>query len=164
MARVGETWNLKLSTIKAALAVFHLNNKEAKRELKVNNNNETIPFCSEPTFIRVTLDRSLTYRRHHESLRKKLTSRVALLRWLADCWGLIVHNADRCVYWLMLCYCYTLRCNVAHAQWFFLFVNVCKQAVQFGIWVWLIFPSLSARLAVPLTKPRNPSEHLINSS
>jgi len=57
MASLGEylqTWNIQLSTIKAALAVFHLNNKEAKRELKVNNNNETIPFCSEPTFIRVT--------------------------------------------------------------------------------------------------------------
>jgi len=29
-------------------AVFHLINKEAKRELKVNFNNETLPFCSEP--------------------------------------------------------------------------------------------------------------------
>jgi len=36
----------------------------------------------------VTLDRSLTYRRHLESLRKKLTSRVALLRRLAGYgWG-----------------------------------------------------------------------------
>jgi len=34
------------------------------------------------------LDRSLTYRRHLESLRKKLTSRVPLLRRLAgSCWG-----------------------------------------------------------------------------
>jgi len=29
-------------------AAFHLNNKEAKRELKVKHNNETLPFCSEP--------------------------------------------------------------------------------------------------------------------
>jgi len=35
-----------------------------------------------------TLDRSLTYRRHLQSLRKKLTSRVALLRRLAGSgWG-----------------------------------------------------------------------------
>jgi len=33
---------------KAVLAVFHLNNKEAKCELKVNHNNETLPFFSEP--------------------------------------------------------------------------------------------------------------------
>ena len=64
-------------------AVFHLNNKEAKRELKVNLNNKTLPFCSEPKYLGVTLDRSLTCRRHLESLRKKLTSRVALLRRLA---------------------------------------------------------------------------------
>ena len=86
MATLGEylqTWKLKLSTTKTVLAVFHLNNKEAKRELKVNFNNETLPFCSEPKYLRVTLDRLLTYRRHLESLRKKLTSRVALLRRLA---------------------------------------------------------------------------------
>jgi len=29
-------------------AAFHPNNKEVKRKLKVNFNNETLPFCSEP--------------------------------------------------------------------------------------------------------------------
>jgi len=28
-------------------AAFHLNNKEAKPELKVKYNNKTLPFCSE---------------------------------------------------------------------------------------------------------------------
>jgi len=91
MSTVGEylqTWKLKLSTTKTVSAAFHLNNKEAKRELKVNFNNETLPFCSEPKYLGVTLDRSLTYHRHLESLRKKLTSRVALLRRLAGSgWG-----------------------------------------------------------------------------
>ena len=83
-----QNWRLKLSTTKTVLATFHLNNKEAKRELKVNFNNETLPFCSEPKYLGVTLDRSITYRRHLESLRKKLTSRVALLRRLAGSgWG-----------------------------------------------------------------------------
>jgi len=92
MATVGEylqTWKLKLSTTKGVLVAFHLNNKEAKCELKVNHNNENLPFCSEPTFLRVTLDRSLTYRRHFESLRKKLTSRVGLLRRLAALAGVL---------------------------------------------------------------------------
>ena len=64
-AKLGEylqTWKLKLSTMKTVSAVFHPNNKEAKRELKVNFNNETLPFCSEPKYLGVTLDRSLTYR------------------------------------------------------------------------------------------------------
>jgi len=69
-------------------AVFHLKNKEAKCELKVNFNNENLPFFSEPEYLGVTLDRSLTYRRQLESLRKKLTSRIALLNRLAGSgWG-----------------------------------------------------------------------------
>jgi len=85
MATAGEylqIWKLKLSTTKTVSVVFLLNNKEAKLEVKVNHNNETLPF-SEPKYLGVTLDRSLTYRRHLESLRKKLTLRVALLRRLA---------------------------------------------------------------------------------
>jgi len=82
-----QTWKLNLSTAKTVSAAFHLN-KEAKRELEVKYNNETLPFCSEPKYLGETLDRSLTHRRHLESLCKKLTSRVALLRRLAGSgWG-----------------------------------------------------------------------------
>jgi len=59
MVTLGEylqTWTLKFSTTKTVLAVFHLN-KEAKRELKVKYNNETLPFCSEPKYVGVTLDK-----------------------------------------------------------------------------------------------------------
>jgi len=91
MATVGEfpqTWKLKPSTTKTVSAAFHLNNKEAKREMKVSFNNETLPYFSETKYFGVTLDRSLTYRRHLESLRKKLTSGVALFRRLAGSgWG-----------------------------------------------------------------------------
>jgi len=69
MATLGEylqNWKLKFSTTKTVSPVFHLNNKEAKRELKVNFNNETLSFCSEPKYLGVTLDRSLTYSRHRE--------------------------------------------------------------------------------------------------
>jgi len=90
MATVGEyfhTKKLKLSTTKTVSTAFHLN-KKAKCELKVNFNNETLTFCSDPKYLGVTLDRLLTYRRHLESLGKKLTSRVALLRRLAGSgWG-----------------------------------------------------------------------------
>ena len=79
-----QTWKPKLRAKKTVSAAFHLNNKEAKRELKVNHNNETMYFCSGPKYLGITLDRPLTHRRHLESLRKKLTSRVVLLRWLAD--------------------------------------------------------------------------------
>jgi len=61
MATLGEyllSWKLKLTTTKT-LSVFLLSNKEVKRELKVNFNNETLPFCSEPKYLGVTLDMSL---------------------------------------------------------------------------------------------------------
>ena len=110
---------LKLSTTKRVSAVFHLN-KEAKRELKVSFNNETLPFCSEPKYLGVTLDRSLTYRRHLESHRKKLTSRIALLRRLAGSgWGAgattlriatlaLVHSTTE--------YCAPVWCRSAHTR------------------------------------------------
>ena len=87
MATLGDNhqnWKLTLSTTKTVSAVFHLNNKEADHELKVNFNNENLPFCSEPKCLGVTLDSSLTYHWHLESLRNKLTSRVADLRRLAS--------------------------------------------------------------------------------
>jgi len=83
-----QTWKLKPSTTKTVSGAFLLNNKEAKRELKANFNNGTLPFCSEPKYHGGTLNRSLTYRQQVESLRKMLTSRVALLRQFAGSgWG-----------------------------------------------------------------------------
>jgi len=123
MASLGEylhTWKLKLSTTKTVSAVFHLNNKEAKRELKVNFNNETLPFCSEPKYLEVTLDRSLTYRRHLESLCKKLTSRVALLRRLAGSgWGAgatTLRTATLALVHSTVEYCGPVWCSSAHAR------------------------------------------------
>ena len=91
-----QTWQFKAQHCKTLSAVFHLNNKEAKRELKVNRNNETLPFCSEFKYLGVTLVRTLTYLRYLESLRKKLTLSVAFLRRLASfppgCWGNNVAN------------------------------------------------------------------------
>ena len=75
MATLGEylqTWKLKLSTMKMVLAVFHLNNKDAKHKLKVNFNNETLPFCSEPKYLGVTLDRLLTYQIGRASCRERV--------------------------------------------------------------------------------------------
>ena len=76
-----QIWRLKLSH-------FHLNNREAKRELKVYNNGRLLPFCPSPTYLGVKLDRSLTFRHHLVALPKKLSSRVTLLRRLVGSgWG-----------------------------------------------------------------------------
>ena len=75
-----QTWRLKLSHTKTVTAAFHLKNREAKRELKVFNNGRLLPFCPTPTYLGVKLNRSFTFRHHLVALRKKLSSRVTLLR------------------------------------------------------------------------------------
>ena len=75
-----QAWRLKLSHTKTVTAAFHLNNREAKRELKVYNNGRLLPFCPTPTYLEVKLDRLLTFCHHLVALRKKLSSRVTLLR------------------------------------------------------------------------------------
>ena len=44
-----QTWRLKLSHTKTVTAAFHLNNREAKRELKVYNNDRVLPFFPIPS-------------------------------------------------------------------------------------------------------------------
>jgi len=75
-----QTWKINFSTTQTASAVFHRKNKAAKLKLKVKYNKEILPVSSELKFFGVTLDRSLTQRRHLESLHKKLASCDALFR------------------------------------------------------------------------------------
>ena len=83
-----QTWRLKLSHTKTVTAPFNLNNREAKRELKVYNNDRLLPFCPTPTYLAVKLDRSLTFHHHLVALCKKLSSRITLLRQLVGSgWG-----------------------------------------------------------------------------
>ena len=49
-----QTCRLKLSHTKTVTAAFHLNNREAKRELKVYNNGRLLPFCPTPTYLGVS--------------------------------------------------------------------------------------------------------------
>ena len=82
-----QTWRLKLSHTKTVTAAFHLNNRDAKRELKVNNG-RLLPFSPTTTYLGVKLDRSLAFHHYLVALRKKLSSRVTLLRRLVGSgWG-----------------------------------------------------------------------------
>ena len=81
-----QTWRLKLSITKLVTAAFHLNNREAKREVNVYNKSNLLPPCPVPTYLGEKLDRSLTFRYQLEALRKKISTRIALLRRLAGSW------------------------------------------------------------------------------
>ena len=105
-----QTWRLKLSHTKMVMAAFHLNNREAKHELKVHNNGKLLPFCPTPTYLGVKLDRSLKFHHYLVTLCKKLSSHVTLLRQLVGSrWGagaktlriatlsLVYSTAEHCV-------------------------------------------------------------------
>ena len=114
-----QTWRLKLNHIKMVTAAFHLNNREAKRELKVYNNGRFLRFCPTPTYLGVKLDRSLTFRHHLVALRKKLSSRVTLLRRLVGSrWG--AGAKTLCIVTLSLVYstaeyCVPVWCQCSHS-------------------------------------------------
>ncbi len=115
-----QTWRLKLSHAKTVTAAFHLHNREAKRELAIYNNGNLLPFCPVPTYLGVKLDRSLTFRHHLETLRKKLATRVALLRRLAGSgWGAgakTLRTASLSLVYSTAEYCAPTWCRSAHTR------------------------------------------------
>ena len=75
-----QKWQLKLSKTKTVSTAFHFKNKEAKRELNIIFEGNSLPCNSTSIFLGVTQDRTLTYRHHLQTLRQKLTSHIALIR------------------------------------------------------------------------------------
>ena len=73
-------WRLKLSEGKTVSTVFHLNNKEAKRELDVHIDPRRLNFQPKTTYLGVKLDRTLSYHQNLAGLRDKVMARSALIR------------------------------------------------------------------------------------
>ena len=113
-----QTWRLNLSYTKTVTAAFHLNNREAKRELKVYNNSRRLLFCPTPTYLGVKLDRSLTFCHHLVALCKKLSSRVTLLRrFMGSGWGAgakTLRIATLSLVYSTAAYCAPVWCRSAH--------------------------------------------------
>ena len=112
------TWRLKLSHTKTVLPAFYLNNREAKRKLKVYNNDRLLLFCTTPTYLDVKLDRSLTFLHHLVALHKKLFSCVTLLRrFIGSGWGAgakTVRIAALSLVYSIAEYCVPVWCPSAH--------------------------------------------------
>lgn len=81
-------WRLKPSILKTVCSVFHLNHIRAGQELSVTLRGQKIRHEPTPTYLGVTLDRTLTFREHISRTAKKLKSRNNLLTKLAGTrWG-----------------------------------------------------------------------------
>jgi len=76
-------WRLKPSASKIISSVFHLHNTSATRELSVYLDGQHLRHECHPTYIGVTLDRTLSYRDHLMKTAGKLKNRNNLLMKLA---------------------------------------------------------------------------------
>ena len=130
-AYCSQTWMLKLSHTKTVMASFHLNNREAKRELKAYNNDRLLPLCPTPTYLGLKLDGSLTFRHHLVALRKKLSSCVTLLKRLVGSgWGAgakTIQIATLSLVYSTSEYCALVWCRSAHTR---LIDNVLNDALR----------------------------------
>ena len=115
-----QTWRLKLSHTKTVTAALHLNNREAKHELKVYNNNILLPFCPTSSYLGVKLDRLLSFCHHLVALRKKISSRVTLLRRLVgsgwDAGAKILRTTALSLVYSTDEYCATVWCRSTHTR------------------------------------------------
>ena len=81
-------WRPQLSEAKTVSSPFHLNNREAKRELNLHISGRRLTCHKTPTYLGVKIDRTLTYSEHLTALRGKVMTRTALIRPLAGTsWG-----------------------------------------------------------------------------
>ena len=81
-----QTWGSKLSHTKTVMATFYLINQEAKRELKVYNNDKILPFCPTPYLSRGKTRQIAHIRYHLVALSKKSSSRVTLRQLVGSKW------------------------------------------------------------------------------
>ncbi|KAL7843415.1 hypothetical protein AOLI_G00249270 [Acnodon oligacanthus] len=78
-----QKWHLQLSVGKSVVAAYHLNNREARRELDVYFGKNRLEFQQAPKYLGVRLDWTLSYKQHLDEVKAKVTARVSLIHRLA---------------------------------------------------------------------------------
>lgn len=80
--------HLKPNPAKTQVCAFHLNNREAGRELNVRWRGDRLQHCPTPKYLGVILDRTLTFKAHCIATRGKVSARNNIIRKLTSrCWG-----------------------------------------------------------------------------
>ena len=99
---------------------FHLDNKQAARKLKVTLAGEVLVHDFAPKYLGVTLDRSLTYRKHTENVRDKVKSRCNIISKLAGTdWGApapVLRTSAIALVYSVAEYCVPVWGRCAHVQ------------------------------------------------
>lgn len=72
-------WRLQFSIGKTASAAYHLNNREARRELDIFVHNKRLEFQQAPWHLGVLLDRLLSFKQHLDEVMAKVSSSILLI-------------------------------------------------------------------------------------
>ena len=88
MSEYYRSWFLNANPGKTQVCAFHLSNKDAKRALTVVWEGKILEVTTNPVYLGVTLDRTLSFSGHVQKLRQKISSRNNLLSKLSNStWG-----------------------------------------------------------------------------
>ena len=80
--------SLRANPDKTQVTMFHLRNREAKRSSKISWNGVDLENTTHPTYLGVTLHRTLSYKQHNQNTNMKVATRNNLLKKLANSkWG-----------------------------------------------------------------------------
>ncbi|KAL4153463.1 hypothetical protein QTP88_001296 [Uroleucon formosanum] len=83
-----QSWHLTLNPTKTTSIAFHLNNRDANRKLNVMSQGVRIQGEDAPRYLRIKLDRTLTFKQHLEGIKNKLKTRNNIISKLAGTsWG-----------------------------------------------------------------------------
>ncbi|KAL7881731.1 hypothetical protein AOLI_G00085790 [Acnodon oligacanthus] len=66
-----QKWHLRLSVGKTVAVAYHLNNREARRELDVYVGKNLLEFLQAPKYLGVHLDQTLSYKQHLDEVKAK---------------------------------------------------------------------------------------------
>ena len=129
-----DCWKLRLNAKKTVATCFHLDNKQAARKLKVTLAGEVLVHDFAPKYLGVTLDRSLTYRKHTENVRDKVKSRCKIISKLAGTdWGTpapVLRTSAITLVYSVAEYCVPVWGRCAHVQHIDTQLNIAMRTVS----------------------------------
>ena len=82
------TNHLRANPDKTQISAFHLKNRDANQQLRISWYGKRLKHTTNPVYLGVTLDRSLTYKNHIANTKAKVGARNSILKKLANTnWG-----------------------------------------------------------------------------
>lgn len=127
-------WRLRPNETKSEVNVYHLSNHLADKTLVVTVEGTHIKNNPFPKYLGVVLDRSLTYKNHIESIKRKIKSRINIINNLAGTsWGASFNTLKTTALALVYSvaeYCSPVWLNSQHSSKIDIEINKCMRIIS----------------------------------